>query len=103
MLPATAVAVPEVHVHPDHGRTHHVVVSRSPVMVRSTRSACCSFVPPHVTDHLARSSGLDTPDPSAAQRTAVLSQQIRRLRETAAPDLPSALTAVLAPRPGKGD
>jgi hypothetical protein len=72
-------------------------------MVRSTRSACCSFVPPHVTDHLARSSGLDTPDPSAAQRTAVLSQQIRRLRETAAPDLPSALTAVVAPRPGKGD
>jgi Zn-dependent metalloprotease len=72
-------------------------------MVRSTRSACCSFVPPHVTDHLARSSGLDTPDASAAQRTAVLSQQFRRLRETAAPDLPSTLTAVAAPRPGKGD
>jgi Zn-dependent metalloprotease len=72
-------------------------------MAYSTRGARCSFVPPHVIDHLARTSGLDTPDPSAAQRTAVLSDQLRRLRETAAPDLPSALTTVVAPRPGKGD
>lgn len=72
-------------------------------MALSTRGAHCSFVPPHVIDHLARSSGLDTLDPSAAQRTAVLSQQLRRLREGTAPDLPSAPTTVVAPRPGKGD
>jgi Zn-dependent metalloprotease len=72
-------------------------------MALSPRGAHCSFVPPHVIDHLARSSGLDTLDPSAAQRTAVLSQQLRRLREGTAPDLPSALTTVVPPRPGKGD
>jgi len=63
----------------------------------------CSFVPPHITDHLARSSGVDTPDPGAAQRTAVLSRQLRRVRQGAAPDLPSALTGLVLPRAGKGD
>ena len=72
-------------------------------MASPARGACCSFVPPHVIDHLARTSGLDTLDPSAAQRTAVLSQQLRRLRESAAPDLPSALTTVVPPQAGKGD
>jgi Zn-dependent metalloprotease len=68
-----------------------------------TSAVRCSFVPPHITDHLARASGVDTPDPGAAQRTAVLSRQLRRLRQSAAPDLPSALTAIVLPRPGKGD
>jgi Zn-dependent metalloprotease len=65
--------------------------------------ARCSFVPPLVIEHIARASGIDTPDPGAAQRTAVVSQQLRGLRQNASPDLPSALTTVVQPRPGKGD
>jgi Zn-dependent metalloprotease len=56
-----------------------------------------------VIDHLARASGRDTPDPGAAQRTAVLSRQLRGLRQGTSPDLPSAVTAVVQPRAGKGD
>jgi Zn-dependent metalloprotease len=68
-----------------------------------TSPARCSFVPPAVIEHLARSSSIDTPDPGAAQRTAVLTQQLRDLRQNASPDLPSALTTVVSPRPTKGD
>lgn len=72
-------------------------------MSRQIPGPCCSFVPPAVIDHLARTSGVDTASPSAAQRTAVLSQQLRQRRRTATPDLPSLASRVVEPRPGKGD
>jgi Zn-dependent metalloprotease len=68
-----------------------------------TNRACCSFVPPTVIEHLARHSGVGTPDPGAAQRTAVLSQQLRELRVNATPDLPSVLTSAVPEQQAKGE
>jgi Zn-dependent metalloprotease len=62
----------------------------------------CSFVPPHVLEHVARRTADDGLAPSAAQKTSVISKDIRdgrrRARLTA-----EALSAVTAPRPGKAD
>lgn len=62
----------------------------------------CSFVPPHVLDHVARTTADNDRAPSAAQKTAVISKDLRdvrrRTRLTA-----EALAAITAPRPGKAD
>jgi hypothetical protein len=41
----------------------------------------CQFVPPHVLNHIARVQAREGLEPSAAQRSAVVSAQIRRFRE----------------------
>jgi Zn-dependent metalloprotease len=40
----------------------------------------CTFVPPHVLDHIARVQARESGEPSAAQRSAVVSAQFRRSR-----------------------
>jgi Zn-dependent metalloprotease len=40
----------------------------------------CSFVPPHILDNLARNHARSSAEPSSAQRSAVVSNQIRRYR-----------------------
>ncbi|MEU9126837.1 M4 family metallopeptidase [Kitasatospora sp. NPDC048540] len=47
-----------------------------------------SFVPPHVLDHIARVQGRESLEPSAAQRSTVLSAQFRRARRNQTPDVP---------------
>jgi Zn-dependent metalloprotease len=43
-------------------------------------SHCCFFVPPHVLAHIAKVRGRESLEPTAAQRSAVVSNQIRRSR-----------------------
>jgi len=59
----------------------------------------CGFVPPHMLEHIARVTGRETREPSAAQRTAVVSKQIRDQRRRAVVEL----AALTGPRPGKTD
>jgi Zn-dependent metalloprotease len=61
--------------------------------------ACCQFVPPHILDHLARTTSAEDAQPSAAQRSAVVSKQLRDARRRS----PLELATVTAPRPGKSD
>ena len=61
------------------------------------RGARCSFVPPYVLDHLARVTGAADPEPSAAQRTAVVSKRLREQRRRARAPL-----AALLPADAKG-
>lgn len=70
-----------------------------------SHAACCSFVPPHVIAHLARTTAAETVAPSAAQRTAVVSTMLRDQRAAGRGNarVLEALTAITAPRPGKGD
>jgi Zn-dependent metalloprotease len=63
------------------------------------RAATCGFVPPHVIDHIARVTGKQSADPSAAQRTSVVSKQFRDQRRREALDL----QALTGPQPGKSD
>jgi Zn-dependent metalloprotease len=63
------------------------------------RGAGCAFVPPHVSDHIARVTGRASADPGAAQRTAVVSKQLRDQRRRGVVDL----AALGGPRPGKTD
>ena len=44
----------------------------------------CTFVPPHVLDHIARVEAQASLEPSAAQRSAVVSAQFRRTRRAQA-------------------
>ncbi|MEO6503773.1 MAG: M4 family metallopeptidase [Jatrophihabitantaceae bacterium] len=44
----------------------------------------CTFVPPHILDNLARNHARISAEPSSAQRSAVVSNQIRRLRRNVA-------------------
>jgi Zn-dependent metalloprotease len=71
----------------------------------------CSFVPPHILDHIARVQAREGLEPSSAQRSAVVSEQFRRARQTPTPAVPG--TAVVAgpevappgltvPQPGSG-
>jgi len=60
---------------------------------------CCQFIPPHILDHLARTTGTADAEPSPAQRTAVVSKQLRDQRRRT----PLDLAAVAGPRPGKSD
>ena len=55
----------------------------------------CTFIPPHMMNHIARTSATDSRDPSPAQRTALVSQQIREERQAAPLDL-GVLAAVAA-------
>lgn len=63
---------------------------------------CCSFVPPHVLDHVARTTSRDSVEPNAAQRTAIISRQLRDTRRRRQPDLAD-LALLTPPRPGKSD
>lgn len=62
----------------------------------------CSFVPPHVLEHLSRTTAADGREPSSAQRTAVISKDIRDQRRRT-PMTAEAVAALTAPRPGKAD
>jgi Zn-dependent metalloprotease len=66
-------------------------------------AARCLFVPPHVIEYLARASGMDTSTPGSAQRTAVLSQQLRDLRQAASQDPTSATPSSSERRTAKGE
>src|SRR5258708_17511982 len=46
----------------------------------------CSFVPPHVLANIARAHARQGLEPTAAQRSAVVSEQVRRERRNFAPD-----------------
>jgi Zn-dependent metalloprotease len=46
----------------------------------------CSFVPPHVLANIARVHAREGLEPTAAQRSAIVSQQLRRERSNFAPD-----------------
>jgi Zn-dependent metalloprotease len=63
------------------------------------RPAACAFVPPHIEDHIAKVTGKATAEPSAAQRSAVASKQLRAQRRRGSIDLAS----LTGPRPGKTD
>ncbi|WP_371494204.1 M4 family metallopeptidase [Kitasatospora sp. NBC_00374] len=58
----------------------------------------CSFVPPHVLNHIARVQGRESLEPTPAQRTAVVSAQFRRARRLQTPDVPGTAQLVAAPR-----
>jgi Zn-dependent metalloprotease len=72
----------------------------------------CLFVPPHVLANIARSHARENLEPTAAQRSATISDQVRRTRRNLAPDgtvitaapagpetVPQGLTV---PKPGTG-
>jgi Zn-dependent metalloprotease len=59
----------------------------------------CPFVPPYILDHVARTTGAADAEPSAAQRSAVVSKQIRDERRRTTLDL----MFLTGPRPGKTD
>ncbi|HEU5110973.1 MAG TPA: hypothetical protein VFT95_20730, partial [Micromonosporaceae bacterium] len=63
------------------------------------RPATCSFVPPHIEDHIAKVTGKASAEPSAAQRSAVASKQLRNRRRRSSIDL----ATLTGPRPGKSD
>jgi hypothetical protein len=46
----------------------------------------CSFVPPHVLANIARAHARQGLEPTDAQRSAVVSEQLRRDRRNLAPD-----------------
>ncbi|MDQ1741146.1 MAG: hypothetical protein QOE53_2798 [Pseudonocardiales bacterium] len=56
----------------------------------------CAFVPPHILDNLARNHARTSAEPSSAQRSAVVSNQIRRYRRNVA-------TALIGPAEEMGD
>jgi Zn-dependent metalloprotease len=63
------------------------------------RPVRCGFVPPHVIDHIARVTGNESAEPSASQRTAVVSKQLREERRREPVELtalPGALTGAPA-------
>jgi Zn-dependent metalloprotease len=65
-----------------------------------TDTHLCHFVPPHIVDRLARSTAVEGLDPSAHQRTAVVSEKLRQQRRYAT----NASLATLTPaQPGKAD
>lgn len=47
----------------------------------------CTFVPPHILDHIARVHARESLEPSAAQRSAVVSAEFRRTRRYQAPGI----------------
>lgn len=71
----------------------------------SHRHVRCGFVPPHVIDHIARVTGNESAEPSAAQRTSVVSKQLRDQRRREAPVLPTltSLSALTGALPGETD
>ncbi|MFD0532073.1 hypothetical protein ACFQ1I_44875 [Kitasatospora arboriphila] len=50
----------------------------------------CTFVPPHVIEHIARVQGRESLEPTPAQRTAVVSAQFRKALPLGTPDVPAA-------------
>jgi Zn-dependent metalloprotease len=62
----------------------------------------CSFVPPHVLDHLARMEARDSLEPGPAQRTALVSQQLRDQRRRRPVNLERAFAALAAQPPALG-
>ncbi|MDQ3150575.1 MAG: M4 family metallopeptidase [Actinomycetota bacterium] len=75
------------------------------ITARRARRACCAFVPPHVVAHVAQRTGMDTADPSAAQRTAVVSKLLREKRATVKDTarVIKGLGSLTGLQPGKGD
>jgi Zn-dependent metalloprotease len=47
----------------------------------------CTFVPPHILDHIARVHARESLEPTEAQRSAVVSAEFRRMRRYQAPGL----------------
>jgi Zn-dependent metalloprotease len=62
------------------------------------RQHFCSFVPSHILDHLARLEARDSLEPGPAQRTALVSQQLRDRRRRRPVDLGQSFAA-LSPQP----
>jgi len=60
----------------------------------------CFYVPPYVTDHIARVAAKESDQSSAAQRGAVASRVLREQRHTAER---ANLATLTPPAPGKGD
>ncbi|MPY61269.1 M4 family metallopeptidase [Streptomyces spongiae] len=59
----------------------------------------CQFVPPHILDHIAKVTGVDTREPHPATLSATASKQFRDRRARSMIDLATLTT----PRPGKSD
>jgi Zn-dependent metalloprotease len=68
----------------------------------SPRHAHCSFVPPHVLDHLSRATAGDRIDPTTSQRSAVISKQLRDRRRRTVMGV-DAIAALGAPTAGKSE
>lgn len=66
---------------------------------KASHPTCCQFIPPHVLDHMARVTSGGGSEPNAAQRSAVVSAEIRSVRRRA----PMDLTTLTPPVPGKSD
>src|SRR5262249_37942454 len=64
----------------DDARGHHQRLGGDPM------PHLCSFVPPHVLANIARVHAREGLEPTAAQRSAIVSQQLRRERSNFAPD-----------------
>ncbi len=60
------------------------------------------YIPPHMADHMARVSASAGLEPSAAQRTAVVSQTLRQQRRSTT-TAATLMASLHQPAPGKGD
>ena len=70
--------------------------------VRGEHATCCSFVPPHIIDTLARQEGMNSTEPGTNQRTALITRQLaaQRQRNRLAP---TSIARLTAPQPGDTD
>lgn len=59
----------------------------------------CQFIPPHILNHIAKTTGMDTREPHPATLSATASTQFRDERARSAINL----AALTTPRPGKSD
>jgi Zn-dependent metalloprotease len=66
---------------------------------RSTMAKHCTFVPPHILNHIAREHARETGDPTEAQRSAVVSAEFRRRRRYRSPGLLEATAVAAAAAP----
>ncbi|MBA2813878.1 M4 family metallopeptidase [Streptomyces sp. KM273126] len=58
----------------------------------------CAFIPPHILDHIAQAQAREGLEPTAAQRSAVVSAQFRRIRQNVAPEVPGTPPVQEVPR-----
>ena len=75
---------------------HH----RTPRVLHPCR---CTFVPPHVTDHLARREAMESTTPGSAQQTAYASAQLRATRDMRRAEETALVQGLTPPAPGEAD
>jgi Zn-dependent metalloprotease len=78
-------------------------MTRNSRVARGRHPCRCSFVPPPVTDHIARREAMDSAEPGPAQQTAVVSAQLRQLREARRSQEEAIVLGLTSPTPGDAD